>query len=137
MLDPATCSTLPCAHFSSTCRPSSHLYLSTVPHIRRAVPEAFEDADRCGSAVSLAPSLDTAAARSSALAAVARLLLAEGLISGWREELYPVVEAFDCEPVALVERAAAVCFGIKAYGAFAWGGGGDEDARVVTTSFLF
>ncbi|KDD76359.1 hypothetical protein H632_c254p0 [Helicosporidium sp. ATCC 50920] len=46
-------------------QPLGYIKASTVPHIRRAVPEAFEDADRCGSAVSLAPSLDTAAARSS------------------------------------------------------------------------
>ena len=40
----------------------------------------------------------------------------EGTLTGWREELYPVLTAFHAEPLALVERAAAPYFGIKAYG---------------------
>lgn len=43
-------------------------------------------------------------------------LRSEGVITGWRDELYPVVSAFTDEPVLLVERAAATHFGIKAYG---------------------
>ena len=39
-----------------------------------------------------------------------------GIITGWRDELYPVTTAFDAEPVLLVERAAAPFFGIRAYG---------------------
>lgn len=40
----------------------------------------------------------------------------EGTLSGWRNELYPVLTSFHEEPLALVERAAAVHLGIKAYG---------------------
>lgn len=37
-----------------------------------------------------------------------------GVITGWRNELYPVCETFYTEPVMLIERAAAVHFGVKA-----------------------
>lgn len=40
----------------------------------------------------------------------------EGVITGWRDELYPVLTSFEAPPVLLMERAASVCFGIKAYG---------------------
>jgi hypothetical protein len=40
----------------------------------------------------------------------------EGVITGWRNEFYPVVQSFHEDPVFLVERAAAAHFGIKAYG---------------------
>ncbi len=40
----------------------------------------------------------------------------EGVLTGWRSELYPVLTSFQGQPLALVERAAAVHLGIKAYG---------------------
>ena len=40
----------------------------------------------------------------------------DGSLSGWRSESYPVLTSFHSQPVALVERAAAVHLGIKAYG---------------------
>ncbi len=40
----------------------------------------------------------------------------EGVIAGWRDELYPVLTSFEAAPVLLMERAASVYFGIKAYG---------------------
>lgn len=43
-------------------------------------------------------------------------LRSEGYITGWRDELYPVVSSFYDQPVMLVERAAATHLGIKAYG---------------------
>ncbi len=43
-------------------------------------------------------------------------LRGEGFITGWRDELYPVVASFGGEPLLLVERAAATHLGIKAYG---------------------
>ena len=39
-----------------------------------------------------------------------------GALTGWRSESYPVLTSFHSEPLALVERAAAVHLGIKAYG---------------------
>eukprot|EP00884_Botryococcus_braunii_P009748 jgi/Botrbrau1/18775/Bobra.0386s0093.1 len=40
----------------------------------------------------------------------------EGLIEGWRDELFPVISAFDAQPFCLMERAAVTYFGIKGYG---------------------
>lgn len=37
-----------------------------------------------------------------------------GVIPGWRNEMYPVTNSFHEEPCMLIERAAAVPFGIKA-----------------------
>lgn len=49
-------------------------------------------------------------------AGVLEQLRDEGLLTGWRSELYPVLTSFHAQPLALVERAAAVQLGIKAYG---------------------
>lgn len=54
--------------------------------------------------------------RSAAVAEVMHELRAKGVIKGWRDEEYPVMESFYEEPVLLLERAAAPFFGIKAYG---------------------
>jgi hypothetical protein len=55
-------------------------------------------------------------ARTEAVGCLLRTLNAEGHITGWREELYPVAARFGAPPCLLVERAAAHLFGIKAYG---------------------
>ena len=55
--------------------------------------------------------------RGARAAGVLARLRSEGLVAGWRDELYPVAAAFDAPPHCLVERAAAPHFGIKAYGA--------------------
>ena len=69
-------------------------------------------------AVALAPALRSAdrAARSAAVARVTRELAARGVVTGWRDELVPVVATFDDEPAFLVERAAYPLLGCKGYG---------------------
>ena len=37
----------------------------------------------------------------------------QGVVTGWRNEMYPVTPAFTVQPLLLIERAAAVQFGIK------------------------
>lgn len=54
--------------------------------------------------------------RSHVVGGALKQLHQEGIITGWRDELYPVLTSFDAEPVLLMERAASVYFGIKAYG---------------------
>jgi len=54
--------------------------------------------------------------KSDIVAGPLRKLHDEGIITGWRNELYPVLTSFDSDPVLLMERAASVYFGIKAYG---------------------
>jgi hypothetical protein len=44
---------------------------------------------------------------------VLEILREEKVVTGWRNELYPVTSEFRKEPVLLLERAAAVQFGIK------------------------
>jgi len=66
--------------------------------------------------VQLVSGLDTCDKRTIAVAGVLEALRSEGYITGWRNELYPVTSSFYDQPAMLVERAAAVHFGIKAYG---------------------
>ena len=40
----------------------------------------------------------------------------KGVITGWRNELYPVSGGFNQPPLLLIERVAAPYFGVKAYG---------------------
>lgn len=54
--------------------------------------------------------------RSDAVMTVMKKLKDSGVITGWREELYPVAQGFYDEPMLLVERAAAPFLGILQYG---------------------
>src|SRR4051812_33368460 len=49
--------------------------------------------------VTLQPRLDTFAARSEAVADVLAALRADGLVPGWRNELYPVAQGFHEAPL--------------------------------------
>jgi isopentenyldiphosphate isomerase len=55
-------------------------------------------------------------ARSAALDKVVRKLEAERLITGRRDEYYPVSTGFTAKPLARIERAAIPPFGLRAYG---------------------
>eukprot|EP01041_Mallomonas_annulata_P008817 gene8817-18248_t len=64
------------------------------------------------------PQLESADAetRTSAVATVTKSLKDQGVISGWRNELFPVVSEFSSPPAFLLERAAYSFFGVKGYG---------------------
>ncbi|GFR47377.1 hypothetical protein Agub_g9089 [Astrephomene gubernaculifera] len=81
-------------------------------------PEVFIVEGQSGPSgkVTLTADLDTPEKRSEKVAAVLQQLREEGFITGWRNELYPVVPSFSAAPLLLVERAAATLLGIKAYG---------------------
>ena len=66
--------------------------------------------------VTLDQRLSTPETRTTAVAKVMAQLRDSGVITGWRDELFPVSESFSAVPLLLVERAAASMFGIKAYG---------------------
>jgi len=66
--------------------------------------------------VTLQPRLDTFEARSEAVAEVLATLRAEGLVPGWRNELYTVAQGFHEAPLLAMERAATVLFGTLSYG---------------------
>lgn len=66
--------------------------------------------------VVLQPRLGDFDARSQAVAEVMATLRAEGLIPGWRNELYPVAQGFHQTPLLQIERAATPLLGTLAYG---------------------
>jgi 8-oxo-dGTP pyrophosphatase MutT (NUDIX family) len=59
--------------------------------------------------------------RTEAVADVMRSLRSEGVVRGWRDELYPVTSSFYEPPVLAVERAAAPLLGAIEYGVHANG----------------
>lgn len=66
--------------------------------------------------VAVAEHLDTFDYRSAAIDSVMREMRQEGLIRGWRDELFPVAERYGGPPLFDLERAAVPLFGVKAYG---------------------
>jgi 8-oxo-dGTP pyrophosphatase MutT (NUDIX family) len=63
--------------------------------------------------VALVEALGTAEARTSAVADVLRVLRAEGLVAGWRDEQYEVYAEASGEPLFRIERAAVKRFGVR------------------------
>lgn len=78
-----------------------------------AYPDVFVVDER---AVKLNPQLNEFQARSIAVAQVLRELAARGHIGGWRDELYPVTEAFHAPAAMQLERAATNHFGVRTFG---------------------
>jgi 8-oxo-dGTP pyrophosphatase MutT (NUDIX family) len=80
-------------------------------------PDVFRVDDE---GVGLEPGLDSYRTsrekRSRAVNEVLAQLRDEGLIRGWRNELFPVMGAFGDSPLLLMERAAIPLFGVRAYG---------------------
>lgn len=54
--------------------------------------------------------------RTSAVSKVMDQLRQNGVVNGWRDELYPVAESFYSPPVFLMERAAVTILGVLEYG---------------------
>ena len=115
---------LPCIASARRFEPSAHrpLFMSAeqvgwiretdVPSLARW-PDVFE-IDAAG--IALAARFDRDAnSRSAALATVIGALAGQGRIRGWRDETYAIRNAFDGEPLAFIERAAARFFGTMTY----------------------
>ncbi|MCP5151732.1 MAG: DUF4743 domain-containing protein [Chromatiales bacterium] len=107
-----------------------------VGHVRRETlgmladwPEVFRVEDR---AVTLAAELDRLDApmelRTIAVDGVMRALHARGVLSGWREERYPVAASRRGEPLMLLERAALPLLGVSGQGVHLNGFVRDGDA---------
>jgi Domain of unknown function (DUF4743) len=59
----------------------------------------------------------TCESRTNAVASVTKQLRDDGIVTGWRDELYPIQERFDDDsPVFLMERAAVRILGALEYG---------------------
>jgi hypothetical protein len=54
--------------------------------------------------------------RTGAIDTVARELQARGIVTGWRNELFPVAQRFAAKPLFDLERALVPYLGVKAYG---------------------
>jgi hypothetical protein len=67
-------------------------------------------------ALILAPSPDGFAERTAAMQALLRRLEREGLVTGWRNEDYPVATAYGRPPLLRMERAGVPAFGVQGYG---------------------
>jgi 8-oxo-dGTP pyrophosphatase MutT (NUDIX family) len=78
--------------------------------------------------ITLAPSLSDFETRSAAVGHVARRLAEDEAITGWRDELYPVVAAHDAPALFAIERAASARFGLRSFGVHLIGyvGAGEE-----------
>eukprot|EP00929_Paragymnodinium_shiwhaense_P051678 TRINITY_DN25964_c0_g1_i3.p1 TRINITY_DN25964_c0_g1~~TRINITY_DN25964_c0_g1_i3.p1 ORF type:complete len:391 (-),score=61.94 TRINITY_DN25964_c0_g1_i3:451-1482(-) len=86
-----------------------------------AVLEEFSDtfvvnADSVQFAPAYADASVGSKARTDAVARVTNSLRERGVITGWRDELLPVVSSFSADPVFLIERAAYPWFGTRGYG---------------------
>ncbi len=95
-----------------------------LPHLA-----TFADVFSCSDErVSLAPSLADFETRSAAVGRVARRLAEDGTVTGWRDELYPVVAAHGGPALFAIERAASARFGIRSFGVHLIGyvGSGEE-----------
>ena len=79
----------------------------------RAFPDVFAVRD---DAVAMQPWLADQPSRSAAVASVLAHLRADGLVAGWRDELYPVTMSFGMPPLLHIGRAAAALFGVCGYG---------------------
>lgn len=63
-------------------------------------------------------------------------LRAEGTITGWRDELYPVSKGFYDDPILLVERAAAPFLGAQEYGVHVNGLVKADDQQGITKMWM-
>ncbi len=66
--------------------------------------------------VTLNPRLKNFEERSAAIIPPLRALEKQGLITGWRDEPYPINTSFTAQPLMQMERAAIPHFGVRAYG---------------------
>lgn len=73
------------------------------------------DSDRSG--LRLNATLQTVTARTAAVDRVVEILAAEGRLTAWRDERYPLAAHWGAEALCLIERAAARFFGILTYAA--------------------
>jgi isopentenyldiphosphate isomerase len=76
-------------------------------------PDVFKVDDR---GITLNPRLKTFEERSTAVIAPLRALEKQGLVTGWRDEPYPINTSFTAQPLMQMERAAIPHFGVRAYG---------------------
>ena len=80
----------------------------------KAWPDVFQET---AGGLMLASDLADSESRSAALALVVRALAEQGVITGWRDEQYAVMEEFGKPPLFHIERAAARFLGVTTFAA--------------------
>ncbi|KAL6770706.1 hypothetical protein ACKKBF_B32310 [Auxenochlorella protothecoides x Auxenochlorella symbiontica] len=125
-------------HIQGHDQPLGYIFHSFAEELRR-FPDVFQSPTPAS--LTLNPALSSPEERSRAVDDVLKTLQARGLVDGWRGELYPVAPSFHAPPLLSLERAAAVHFGIKAYGVHLNGyvrlpGSGSLELWVATRSRL-
>jgi hypothetical protein len=88
-------------------------------------PSVFTDTEF---ALSVKEHLSQFDSRTAAIDTVARELQWRGLVTGWRNELFPVAPRFGAKPLFDLERALVPYLGVKAYGVHLNGYVRDGDA---------
>lgn len=92
----------------------------TIGHIRSAAIVELADFGEVltfeGGRVGMRADIQGFEARTQAMDGVTRELRDRGLVSGWREEPYPVGTGFSAPPLFNMERAAVPFFGVRGYG---------------------
>ena len=76
-------------------------------------PETFAISEM---SVALAPHAEDFATRSAAVEPALRSFADQGLITGWRDEPYPVMREWGDTPLMQIERAACPTLGVRAWG---------------------
>ena len=89
-----------------------HVRHDNIAHLAR-YPDVFSVAE---TGIGLAAGLDDYGARTAAVDAVLRDLAARGIVTGWRNEPYPVSTSWAGPRAFQIERAAAPFLGVRAYG---------------------
>jgi hypothetical protein len=79
----------------------------------RDFPDVFTMSDR---GIGLRPNLVGFEQRTAAVEDALRRLHRDGVITGWRNEPYPVIASHGAPPLFNLERAAVPLFGVRAYG---------------------
>lgn len=87
-----------------------------------------------GNTMTFAPNLQSQspAAKSDALQKLNSKLRDQGVLRGWRNEMFPVSTSFSAIPELLIERAACGPYGVKAYGCHINGFVRDPASREIT-----
>eukprot|EP00201_Polytomella_parva_P001118 CAMPEP_0175077950 /NCGR_PEP_ID=MMETSP0052_2-20121109/23758_1 /TAXON_ID=51329 ORGANISM="Polytomella parva, Strain SAG 63-3" /NCGR_SAMPLE_ID=MMETSP0052_2 /ASSEMBLY_ACC=CAM_ASM_000194 /LENGTH=344 /DNA_ID=CAMNT_0016347639 /DNA_START=281 /DNA_END=1315 /DNA_ORIENTATION=- len=87
-------------------------------NILKEFTDCFESSENSGPIgfLKFLPTFNTSDLRTKAVSKVTSKLRDRRVITGWRDELYPVSSAFREPPDFLLERAAVTFFGVKAYG---------------------
>lgn len=113
--------------------PSFLQHLRSFPNVFTVIGRKADDQNgrpHVESFVTLHDDLKGQEDRTEAVNTYLKLLSGKGVIPGWQNELFPVINSFGATPFFSLERAAVPYFGIKAYGVHINGFSVDSDGKM-------